>query len=221
MKLLVVEDEARTALTLRRGLSEAGFVVDSCGNGQDGLEMAVTGCYDLVILDVMLPLFDGWSVLAELRRRHNSTPVIMLTAMESIEQRVKGLSLGADDYLVKPFAFEELLARIRSLFRRARPQETINLSFDDIALDPSRQVARREDRVIELTAKEFLLLELLVRNRGEVLSRTVISERVWDMAFDYDSNVVEVNIRRLRAKIDDPFDKKLIHTVRGRGYVLR
>jgi two-component system copper resistance phosphate regulon response regulator CusR len=219
MKALIVEDEAKTADYLRKGLSENGFVVDLAANGEDGLHLARTGDYDIIVLDVMMPGRDGWSVLQELRRSQQ-TPVIFLTARDKVEDRVKGLELGADDYLLKPFAFSELLARIRTLLRRGKIQQPEVLHIADLELDPLRRRATRGQTRIDLTAKEFTLLHLLLRRQGEVLSRTLIAEQVWDMNFDSDTNVVEVAMRRLRAKIDDNFDKKLIHTIRGMGYVL-
>ena len=219
MKALIVEDEAKTGDYLRKGLSENGFIVDLANNGQDGLHLALTGEYDIIVLDVMLPVRDGWSVLQELRRSQQ-TPVIFLTARDKVEDRVKGLELGADDYLVKPFAFSELLARIRTLLRRGKIQQPEVLHIADLELDPLRRRATRDQTRIDLTAKEFTLLHLFLRRQGEVLSRTFIAEQVWDMNFDSDTNVVEVAMRRLRAKIDDNFDKKLIHTIRGMGYVL-
>lgn len=221
MKLLVVEDDPRTASLLRKGLSEAGFIVDVAPDGLDGLELASSGVHDLVILDVMLPQLNGWQVLANLRQHDKRLPVLMLTSQESVEHRVRGLSLGADDYLVKPFSFEELLARVRSIFRRTSVTPANVLAYEDLSVDVRRFKAHRGETCVDISVKEFQLLELLLRHQGEVLSRTFISERVWDMNYDSDSNVVEVNIGRLRAKIDDPFDRKLIHTVRGRGYVLR
>ena len=219
MKALIVEDEVKTGDYLRKGLSENGFVVDLATDGQDGLHLALTGEYDVIVLDVMLPGKDGWNVLQELRRSQQ-TPVIFLTARDKVEDRVKGLELGADDYLVKPFAFSELLARIRTLMRRGNIQQPEVLHVADLELDPLRRRATRGQTRIDLTAKEFTLLHLFLRRQGEVLSRTFIAEQVWDMNFDSDTNVVEVAMRRLRAKIDDSFDKKLIHTIRGMGYVL-
>ncbi len=221
MKLLIVEDDHKTVKYLQKGLTEEGFVVDACDNGEDGLEYALDNQYDLIVLDIMLPGRDGWSVLVEMRRRDCNTPVLILTAREAVEYRVRGLSLGADDYLIKPFAFAELLARIRCVLRRSSTLKPEALNFEDLFVDPRRHKALRGNVNIDLSTKELLLLELLVARSGEVLSRTFIAEQVWDMAFDADSNVVDVNIRRLRAKIDDPFPRKMIHTVRGRGYVIR
>jgi two-component system copper resistance phosphate regulon response regulator CusR len=221
MKLLVVEDEAKTGEYLRQGLTEAGFVVDLASNGQDGGHLAMTETYDLLILDVMLPDVDGWRILQRLRAAHNSLPVLFLTARDSVADRVKGLELGADDYLVKPFAFSELLARVRTLLRRGHAQVALDrLEVGDLVLDLPRRRATRGGRRIALTGKEFSLLELLVRRRGEVLPRSLIASQVWDMNFDSDTNVIDVAIRRLRAKIDDDFDTKLIQTVRGMGYVI-
>ena len=219
MKVLIVEDEAKTADYLHKGLTESGFVVDVARNGVDGLHLAVSGDYDVIVLDVMLPGRDGWSVLHELRKAKD-TPVIFLTARDEVEDRVKGPELGADDYLVKPFAFSELLARLRTLLRRGRSAQPEVLQVADLELDPVRRKAARGAARIDLTTKEFALLHLLMRRQGEVLSRTFIAEQVWDMNFDSDTNVVEVAIRRLRAKMDDPFERKLLHTVRGMGYVL-
>ena len=219
MKILVIEDEAKTARFLKKGLSEAGFVVDVASDGQDGLELAKNLDFDLVVLDVMLPGLDGWQVLTGLRQAGRSTQILLLTARDAVHERVRGFELGADDYLVKPFAFSELLARVRSRLRRtpARPLDVIRMA--DLEIDLLRHRATRDGQRLDLTAKEFLLLSLLVRRAGEVLSRTVIAEAVWDMNFDSDTNVVDVSVRRLRSKVDDPFALKLIHTVRGSGYV--
>ena len=219
MKVLIVEDEVKTGDYLRKGLTENGFVVDLVRNGVDGLHLAASGDYAVIVLDVMLPGMDGWSVLRELRKAKD-TPVIFLTARDEVEDRVKGLELGADDYLVKPFAFSELLARLRTLLRRGKSSQAEFLRIADLELDPVRHRMARGAARIDLTAKEFALLHLLMRRQGEVLSRTFIAEQVWDMNFDSDTNVVEVAIRRLRAKMDDPFERKLLHTVRGMGYVL-
>ena len=221
MKILVVEDEAKTGDYLRQGLAEAGFVVDLARDGPDGLHLAETGDYDLAILDVMLPGLDGWQVLAGMRRAGRAMPVLFLSARDHVEDRVKGLELGADDYLVKPFAFAELLARVRTLLRRgSRSAEPELMRAADLELDLKRRRVTRAGQRIDLTAKEFALLELLLRRRGEVLPRSLIASQVWDMNFDSDTNVIEVAVRRLRAKIDDSFEPKLIRTVRGMGYVL-
>ncbi len=221
MKLLVIEDEAKTADYLRQGLSEAGFVVDLARNGLDGHHLAMTGDHDLIVLDVMLPDVDGWRILHALREAGRDVPVLFLTARDSVEDRVKGLELGADDYLVKPFAFTELLARVRTLLRRGRaPAAAERLQVADLVLDLPRRRASRGGTRIALSNKEFALLELLVRRQGEVLPRSLIASQVWDMNFDSDTNVIDVAIRRLRAKVDDAFQPKLIHTVRGMGYTL-
>jgi len=221
MKILVVEDEPKTGDYLRQGLQEAGFVVDLVRDGRDGLHEALTGDYDLAILDVMLPGIDGWGVLRGIRAAGKDMPVLFLTARDQIDDRVRGLELGADDYLVKPFAFAELLARVRTLLRRgSKAKEVEVLHAADLELDLIRRRAMRSGRRIDLTAKEFALLELLMRRKGEVLPRSLIASQVWDMNFDSDTNVVEVAVRRLRAKIDDDFDVKLIRTLRGMGYVL-
>lgn len=220
MKILIVEDEAKTASYLSKGLRENGFVVDLADNGEDGRHLAQTGNYDLIVLDVMLPMLDGWSVIADLRRSGMSAPVLFLTARDGVHDRVKGLELGADDYLIKPFAFSELLARIRTLLRRGPLREASIIRVADLEVDLVRHRATRGGRSLDLTPKEFLLLSLLMRRTGAVLSRTLIAEQVWDINFGSDSNVVEVHMRRLRAKVEDPFDRKLIHTVRGVGYVL-
>ena len=221
MRLLVVEDEAKTGSYLRQGLSEAGFVVSLANNGLDGHHLAMTEHFDLIILDVMLPDVDGWRILQALRQAGKQVPVLFLTARDSIDDRVKGLELGADDYLVKPFAFSELLARVRTLLRRSSvPTQSDLIRIADLVLDLPRRRATRAGRKVALTQKEFSLLELLARRQGEVLPRSLIASQVWDMNFDSDTNVIDVAIRRLRAKIDDEFTPKLIHTVRGMGYKL-
>lgn len=221
MKILVVEDELKTGTYLKQGLLEAGFVVDLAANGLDGLHLALTDAYDLAVLDVMLPGIDGWQVLQGIRRAGKDMPVLFLTARDQVEDRVKGFELGADDYLVKPFAFSELLARVRSLLRRGnKVKESEILRAADLELDLLRRRVMRSGKRIDLTAKEFSLLELLLRRQGEVLPRSLIASQVWDMNFDSDTNVIEVAVRRLRAKVDDDFEPKLIHTVRGMGYVI-
>jgi len=221
MKLLIVEDENKTANYVRQGLMEAGFVVDLARNGLDGHHMAMTEAYDLIILDVMLPDIDGWRILQSVRTAGNQVPVLFLTARGHVDDRVQGLELGADDYLIKPFVFAELLARVRTLLRRgAMPTHHDRMQIVDLELDLARRRAIRGGRRINLTNKEFALLELLARRQGEVLPRSLIASQVWDMNFDSDTNVIDVAIRRLRAKIDDDFEPKLIHTVRGMGYTL-
>jgi len=220
MRILVVEDELKTAEYMHQGLSESGYVVDLAHTGLDGLSLAQHQAYDVVILDVNLPEMEGWEVLSRLRKT-SGTRVMMLTARGRVDEKVKGLELGADDYMVKPFEFPELLARVRTLMRRS-DQASLSevLRVGDLELDQGRHRAFRGTQRIDLTTKEFALLHLLMRHTGEVMSRTQIISMVWDMNFDCDTNVVEVSIRRLRAKIDDPFEHKLIHTLRGVGYVL-
>lgn len=220
MKILIVEDEQKTGDYLKQGLSEAGFVVDLVRDGLDGVHQALTNDYELIVLDVMLPKLDGWQALQRIRQGGKHMPVLFLTARDQIEDRVKGLELGADDYLVKPFAFSELLARVRTLLRRGKVKEPELLQVADLELDILRRRVTRAGKRIDLTAKEFTLLELLIRRQGEVLPRSLIASQVWDMNFDSDTNVIEVAMRRLRAKIDDDFEPKLIQTVRGMGYVL-
>ena len=219
MHILIVEDERKTREYLQKGLGESGYVVDTASDGVDGLHLALTGDYDLVILDIMLPGADGRQVLRALRRE-KPTPVMFLTARDEVEDRVGGLELGADDYLVKPFAFAELLARVRTVLRRGAPREPEVLRIGDLEVDVIRRRARRGEDRISLTNQEFALLSLLARRAGEVLSRSFVTSQVWDINFDTDTNVVEVAVRRLRAKLDDPYPRKLVHTVRGMGYVL-
>lgn len=219
--MLVIEDNGKLAGHLQRGLGEHGYVVDVAADGIDGRHYATSGDYDLVVLDLMLPGIDGLAVLRELRKT-KATPVLMLTAADSVDDRVRGLRAGADDYLVKPFAFAELLARLGALSRRQtvpRPDPQ-RLTLGDLELDLARRRATRAGMKLSLTAQEFTLLWVLMLHAGEVLSRTALTEKVWDIDFDCDSNVVEVAVRRLRAKLDDPFEHKLLHTVRGMGYVL-
>jgi two-component system copper resistance phosphate regulon response regulator CusR len=224
MKVLIVEDEAKTAAYLKKGLEENGYIADVADDGELGAYMARQGGYELVILDIMLPGKDGWSVLRDLRQRRNQVPVLFLTARDGVPDRVRGLELGADDYLIKPFAFSELLARLRTILRRGGgnggTRLTTVLQIADLDIDVERHKAVRRGRPLDLTPKEFLLLSLLTRRAGDVLSRTLIAEQVWDINFDSGTNVVDVHVRRLRSKVDDPFDVKLIHTVRGIGYVL-
>jgi two-component system, OmpR family, copper resistance phosphate regulon response regulator CusR len=220
MKLLLIEDDRKTVTNFRKGIVEAGFTVDVAIRGDDGLHMARTVDYDLIVLDAMLPGRDGWSVIRELRESGRQTPVLFLTAMDAVYDRVRGLELGADDHLVKPFAFSEFLTRARSVLRRGTARQKEILRIADLELDTLRFAASRSGRKLELTPKEFSLLALLARHAGDVLSRTLIAEQVWDMNFDSDSNVVDVHVHRLRAKVDGPFAVKLIHTVRGVGCVL-
>jgi two-component system copper resistance phosphate regulon response regulator CusR len=223
-KILLVEDQPTAAAYLSQGLHEAGMVVDVAHNGPDGLHQLLTVPYDLAILDVMLPGLDGWTILETARRAQSPTPVLFLSARDDIEDRVRGLELGAEDYLVKPYAFSELLARVRVILRRndgsQNVRESSRFELADLTLDLLKHRAMRGGDRLELTPKEFSLLTLLIRRAGEVQSRTVIADQVWDMNFESDTNVVEVAIRRLRTKIDDPYPVKLLHTVRGVGYVL-
>ncbi len=218
MRILIVEDEPKLGAYLRKGLLESGFVADLAITGEEALHMAQEHGYQLVMLDVMLPKVDGWTVLRKLREQ-NQVPVLMLTARDEVADRVKGLELGADDYLVKPFAFAELLARIKSLLRRGPVRMSDVLALTDLEIDVLKRRVTRAHQRIELTAREFSLLHLLVSRQGEILSRSIIASQVWDMNFDSDTNVVDVAMRRLRAKVDDPFAQKLLHTVRGMGYV--
>jgi len=220
MRILVIEDEKKTAAFLAKGLREAGFVVDVAPDGEAGLAATRASKFDLLIVDIMLPKKDGWALVEELRDAKVQTPVIFLTARDSVRDRVKGLELGADDYVVKPFAFSELLARVRSLLRRT-PARRGKLRIDDLEIDTRHQRAERGGVPLNLTPKEFLLLTHLAHSVGEVVSRDEIAEHVWDIGFKTDTNVVDVVVRRLRAKVDDPFKTKLVHTIRGMGYVLK
>ncbi|PYI62655.1 MAG: DNA-binding response regulator [Verrucomicrobia bacterium] len=221
MRILVIEDEKKTAGFLAKGLREAGFAVEIARDGETGLEKARATKFDLLIVDIMLPNKDGWEVVAELRRDGVRTPILFLTARDSVRDRVKGLELGADDYLVKPFAFSELLARVRSVLRRAPERQTEHSRIADLEMDMRHHKATRSGVPLNLTPKEFLLLAHLVRSAGEVVSRAEIAEHVWEIGFKTSTNVVDVVVRRLRAKVDDPFKNKLIHTIRGVGYVLK
>jgi two-component system copper resistance phosphate regulon response regulator CusR len=221
MRILLIEDENKTAAFLAKGLEEAGYTIEIARDGEAGLELARAAPYDLLVVDVMLPKKDGWAVVAELRGSGVLTPILFLTARDTVRDRVKGLELGADDYLVKPFAFSEFLARVRSLLRRPPAREETHLRVEDLEIDTRRHKAARGGVPLNLTAKEFLLLAHLVRSAGEVVSRAEIAEHVWDIKFETDTNVVDVMVRRLRAKVDDPFPTKLIQTVRGAGYVFK
>jgi heavy metal response regulator len=219
MRILVVEDETKMADYLRKALSESGYAVEIALDGLDGQHLAQESEFDLIILDVMLPGLDGWQLLQIIRRKWQ-TPVLFLTARDSVDDRVKGLELGADDYLVKPFSYAELLARVRTLLRRGPPREVEYFVAGDLSLDLLRRKVTRNGERLTLTNKEFALLHLLLSREGEVLSRSLIASQIWQMNFDSDTNVVDVAIRRLRAKVDDPYTLKLIHTVRGIGYML-
>ncbi|QRF55967.1 MULTISPECIES: heavy metal response regulator transcription factor [Variovorax] len=219
MRILVIEDEPKLGDYLKKGLEENGYVVDIARDGIEGRYLATEGDYGLILLDVMLPGIDGFAVLKAIRRTKN-VPVLVLTARDKVEDRVNGLQQGADDYLVKPFSFSELLARIQALLRRGQAQDATLLRLADLELDLASRKCQRARKRVDLTSKEFMLLTVLLRRRGQILSRTTLAEQVWDMNFDSDTNVVEVAIRRLRGKIDDPFEVKLLHTVRGMGYVL-
>jgi two-component system copper resistance phosphate regulon response regulator CusR len=220
VRLLIVEDEVKTGAYLQQGLNEAGFTVDVATTGEDGLHHAMTSVYDLIILDIMLPGVNGFEILKKLRESGHVSPVIFLSAKDRVEDRVHGFEIGADYYLVKPFSFSELLARIRALLRRGRTIEAHQISVADLSVDFLKRRVTRAGNRIDLTAKEFSLLELLIRRKSEVLPKSLIASQVWDMNFDSDTNVVEVAMRRLRSKIDDPFETKLIKTIRGMGYSL-
>jgi len=221
MKLLIAEDEPKVGMYLRQGLTEAGYIVDLVTSGTDALHQLWTAPHDLLILDVMMPGMDGWEVMKALRASGSEVPVLFLSARDQVEDRVKGLELGADDYLLKPFAFSELLARVRTLLRRSQSTPVANqITLANLSVDFMKRRVLRGSQRVELTSKEFALLELLLRRRGEVLSKSLIASHIWDMNFDSDTNVIEVAVRRLRAKIDDNFEPKLIKTVRGMGYVI-
>jgi two-component system copper resistance phosphate regulon response regulator CusR len=220
LKILIIEDEPKTALFVKRGFVEEGHVVDVAVDGLDGLHLALTSVYDIIVLDVMLPKQDGWSVLRQIKSRRPLQPVILLTALDAVADRVKGLDLGADDYLVKPFAFSELHARVRNALRRGPARQPDTLRLADLDMDLSRHRVTRAGKLLDLAPQEYRLLEYLMRHAGEVLTRTRLAEQIWDINFDGDSNVVDVAVRRLRRKVDDPSENKLIHTLRGVGYVI-
>lgn len=220
MRILVIEDNLTTATYLCQGLKENYFIPDIARDGQEGLYLATNNTYDAIILDVMLPYIDGWTLIKKIRQLNTTIPILFLTAKDTVEDRVKGLELGADDYLIKPFSFMELLARIRTLLRRNQPQVKDTLHINELQIDTLKHKVMRGNRQIPLSAKEYMLLLLLLTRKGEVLSRTFIAEHVWDINFDSDTNVIDVAIKRLRDKIDKDFEKKLIHSVRGVGYVL-
>ena len=221
MRILLIEDEKKTVRFLAKGLREDGHIVDIATDGDTGLELALASRYDLYVVDVMLPLKTGWTVVTELRAAKVKTPILFLTARDSVKDRVKGLELGADDYLIKPFAYSEFLARVRSLLRRAPERNEERLRVEDLEIDTRRHRAVRAGTALQLTGKEFLLLAHLARSAGEVVPRSEIVEQIWGINFGTETNVVDVMVRRLRAKVDDPFQTKLIHTVRGAGYVLK
>jgi len=220
MKLLVVEDEPKAAAALQKGLTEAGFEVDVAGDGEEGLTLARAAAYDLLILDVMLPKLDGFGVIEHLRKAGKDVPILVLTARDEVPDRVKGLELGADDYLVKPYSFAELMARVKTLLRRGPAARAGAIQIDDLEVDEATGKARRGGKDLELTSREFALLALLARHSGQVVTRSQISEKIWKVEYDGVSNVIDVHVRHLRAKVDDPFDRKLIRTVRGMGYAL-
>lgn len=220
MRILIIEDNSKTAEYLSKALKENYFLPDVAPNGQEGLYLVSNTQYDLIILDVMLPYMDGWTLIKKIREINPDIPVIFLTARDKVEDKVKGIGLGADDYLVKPFAFSELLVRIRSLLRRCQPRTSDVIEIADLKIDTNKHKATRNNIQLNLTAKEFLLLSFLAKRKGEVVSRTYIAEQVWDINFDCDTNAIDVAIKRLRDKVDASFTKKLIHTVRGAGYVL-
>jgi two-component system copper resistance phosphate regulon response regulator CusR len=220
MRILIIEDEHKIAAYIYKGLTSSGFSVDIAHNGVDGLHFAREYFYNVIILDIMLPNLNGWSVIKEIRRINSNVRILVVSALGDVDDRVKGLELGADDYLIKPFAFSELLARIRSLLRRETIQVSTDICIADLKIELTKHKALRGNSRLDLAPKEFALLVLLAQHTGEVLSRTLIAERIWDIHFDCDSNVIDVAIRRLRQKVDDHYDCKLIHTVRGLGYVL-
>jgi heavy metal response regulator len=221
MRILVVEDEKKVAKFLKQGLEEERYAVDVASDGEEGTRLALSEQYDCIILDILLPKKDGFMVVRELRGRHVNTPVLLLTAKSSIDDKVEGLDSGADDYITKPFSFTELLARVRSLLRRGASEKSTLVRVADLQLDTVAHRAKRGEAAIDLTGKEYALLEYFMRNVNRVLTRTLISEHIWNYNFDTGTNVVDVYINHLRSKIDDGYEKKLIHTVRGVGYVMK
>jgi two-component system OmpR family response regulator len=222
MRLLLIEDDAVISAFVAKGLREAGFAVDHAADGEEGLELALNGVYDMLIIDLMLPKRDGLSLISEVRRARPAIPILILSAKRSVDDRVKGLEKGGDDYLTKPFAFSELLARVQALIRRATGAASpTRLTVADLVVDLLSREVSRGDRKIDLQPKEFALLEYLMRNEGRVVSKTMIMEHVWDLNFDPQTNIVEVRVSKLRDKIDRDHETKLIHTVRGAGYVLK
>lgn len=220
MHVLIVEDEQKTSRFLKKGFTECGVAAEVAQDGQEGLNRALEGEFDIVVLDVMLPKMDGWTVIRELRRRKNQTPVIMLTALDAIPDRIKGFELGADDYLIKPFAFSELLVRISAVLRRGPVLKEETLKVADLEIDVGKGRANREGKRLDLTPKEFAILNLMARHTGKIFTKSALTEKIWGLNYDSDSNMIEVHINRLRSKVDGPFEKKLIYTLRGRGYVL-
>ncbi len=221
MRVLIVEDEKKVAGFIKKGLEEETFAVDVAYDGEEGFHMGEQNQYDLIILDLMLPIMDGIEVLSELRKQKVTTPILLLTAKDAVEDKVLGLNKGADDYLTKPFAFSELLARVRVLLRRGKTETKTVLTVDDLSLDLVSHKVKRKDEEIELTGKEFSLLEYFMRNTGKVLTRTMIAEHVWDYNFDTFTNVIDVYVNHLRKKIDKNYSKKLLHTLRGVGYIMK
>ena len=221
MRILVIEDERKVASFIKRGLEEERYIVELAADGQMGIDMALANHFDAIVLDVMLPKKDGFAVLGELRAARNTTPVLMLTARAGMEDRVTGLDLGADDYLAKPFHFEELAARLRSILRRSSVEKSTKISVGDLILDTVAHVAYRWEKEIELTTKEYALLEYLIRNKGRIVSRSMITQHVWKHNFDTESNIIDVYIKRLRAKIERPGSPRLLNSIRGVGYRMK
>ncbi len=221
MRILVIEDERKVASFIKRGLEEERYIVELAADGQMGIDMALANHFDAIVLDVMLPKKDGFAVLGELRAARNTTPILMLTARAGMEDRVTGLDLGADDYLAKPFHFEELAARLRSILRRSSVEKSTKISVGDLILDTVAHVAYRWEKEIELTTKEYALLEYLIRNKGRIVSRSMITQHVWKHNFDTESNIIDVYIKRLRAKIEKPGTPRILNSIRGVGYRMK